>query len=99
MRFDYEIIQKVWQQRCECETNFSLNRWQRWLYTVKATVCLIADREAPDDLDVWDRSVMACILDSGTGWSEFGTAHWWEYVAVGWGLRNWWIVFDSDGSP
>lgn len=93
------IIRKVWQQRCANEHDYYLKSWQRWWYALKVTICLIANREIGRKLQYDDDRLLVAVLDSGTSWSEYGTAHWWFSVDVGWGYRRgWWFTFESDSS-
>jgi hypothetical protein len=70
--------------------------WQRWLYTFKAIICFVLDRQ-PKSYE--DYPVVIAWTDGGSFWSEYGTAYWSECLVVGHGLRRgWWYALDQDSS-
>ncbi|MBA3867769.1 MAG: hypothetical protein H0X30_01295 [Anaerolineae bacterium] len=81
------------------------NRWQvpliwRLFYRLKALLCCIFNREPDVNVNFYDYThVTLTYTNGGSAWSEFGTNHWSEAIAVGGGIfRNWWCTYYQDSS-
>jgi hypothetical protein len=70
-------------QRCEYESDYTLNQLQRWFYTFKAIVCLLMNRKT----DLWAEDCISTVAywDYHGGYRDS-----WEQLAVGRGVfKNW----------
>jgi len=92
-------IKEVLKQRGKFHDNYSLNRLQRWFYTLKTVICLLLNRrktlgfeDCIDSMAVWNM----------TEWQSMdfmGTAYDWTELAVGIGvLKGWYFDIYRNGS-
>lgn len=89
----------VLRQRCKPEQNWCLNKRQEWAYTLKALICLVLHLHDRSDEDYPDMIEVAYANYSRYQHFEFGDAADWDYLAVGYGWRNWWYLVSSTGYP
>jgi hypothetical protein len=93
----FSLIRTLLAQHCRSEREYYLSPAQRWLYALKAIICLLLNR--------WDCCGKLDYLDSVsvayTGGGVYAppsepTVHWFEELRVGEGLRRWCVFIDSD---
>ena len=94
---DVQAASYAVRQRCRCEDDYSLNRLERWFYTVKALVCLLFNWRA--DLWLQDRVTVAEF-----DWQEWSSMEWgrmveWDMLVVSYGWRDWHVCILHDGAP
>lgn len=79
---------------------YAVQAWMRWLYVVKAIICILVGREPNDWKTFYERKIDMAIIRSGKNEiPEEPTEYWWEALAVGHGLfKNWWYVIYLDGT-
>lgn len=85
-----KVIKYVLIQRCKGHENWSLNRIQRWFYTLKSILCILFglrkqftwDDDIIDGVAYWDHST--------NPWGYYGSEYDWTELDVGYGyFKNW----------
>lgn len=83
----------ICKQRCKYEQDHQLNFLQRWLYSVKAIICVLINRDQSESRGTFEgigvaRTHYAKLY---AGWEE-------EWIQVGRGFFvNWWVSIEKDG--
>lgn len=84
-------------QRAKCEDDYTLNRLERWFYTVKALVCLLFNWRR--DLWLGDRVTVAEFNFDEWSSHEWGRMVDWDMLVVTHGWRTWRICILHEGTP
>ncbi len=92
-------ILTAFRERARNHDNYSLNRFQRWFYAVKAILCVLLGRSVDfsykdsyvDEIASWDVSSFS---------SQDGYCYSWTELRVGYGIfSNWRYDIIHDGNP
>ena len=99
LRENLVAVKKCVQRRGKIEQEVYLPRWQRWLYTVKAVVCILLNRWYDGEWDFADNYIAIAVWDGGhyIG-QDYETIYWWEQIEVSMNWRDWRVIMTSDST-
>lgn len=95
-----ERIKVCLRDRCNTEYDRSLNRLQRYFYTVKCIICIILNLEYKGEwMTLFNQVTVG--RHSMNKWYdlEFGESFDWTDLLVGEGFTNWYYGEIEDGTP
>lgn len=87
-KISFKEMIEVIKQRCKPEYDYSINRLQRWFYTIKTLICILLNRQG----DLWGKDhIDVAILNYRPAYTmDVMGGYDWTCIVVGHGyFKNW----------